>query len=306
MHTRTTELTEETARRGGFALFDAVDRFRFVPGPRARMRERSHRLGAATVGRVESTGHDIALDERERGTILLPLRGQVRVATAQSELRAGVGGALLLRPGFRSTQVRAGADGAFAALVLLVPGALCQAHDEGEGGRVVAPVAENVAASALAGLLGTMTEVLGREDAPGLPPGIVPGWDAMLTELFAALAWDGMPAERAAPVLVRRAEEYMRAHSDRALTVPEVAAACGVGPRRLQGVFRAARGKTPLEALAAMRLERARMRLLTGQAGMSVTEAALASGISHMGRFAAAYRARFGETPMETMRRRRD
>jgi AraC-like DNA-binding protein len=306
MHTRTSELTEETAGRGEFALFDRVDRFRFVARRGAMMRTVSHLIGAATVGRVESTGHDIALDERERGTILLPRRGRLVVEDGRRELQAGPGGAILLRPGFRTTRVRAGSEGDFLALVLLVPGKLCRPDDEEGSGRVLPPVAENVSATALLQALGMAIEVLGRPDAGGLPPRIVAGWDSMLTNLFGTLAGEAVPEGRAAPALVRRAEAFMRAHSDRPLTMPEVAAACGVGVRRLQGAFRALRGVPPQHALADVRLERARERLLAAARGTTVTEVAVSCGIMHAGRFAVAYRARFGESPSATMRGRRD
>jgi transcriptional regulator GlxA family with amidase domain len=97
----------------------------------------------------------------------------------------------------------------------------------------------------------------------------------------------------------------MRAASDEPLTVAEVARAAGVGVRALELAFRRRRGDTPRGALAAFRLERARERLLAAPPDASVTDAALDSGFAHLGRFAGAYRARFGESPSDTLRRGR-
>jgi hypothetical protein len=69
----------------------------------------------------------------------------------------------------------------------------------------------------------------------------------------------------------------MSAHVQDPLTVPGIAEAVGVPTRRLQDAFRVATGQRPWEILTAMRLERARARLLAG-AGRSVTAIALDCG----------------------------
>ena len=52
------------------------------------------------------------------------------------------------------------------------------------------------------------------------------------------------------------------------------------------------------------RLDRVRAELadLTGAPGVKVTEVAMKWGFHHLGRFSAAYRQRFGESPSETLR----
>lgn len=47
------------------------------------------------------------------------------------------------------------------------------------------------------------------------------------------------------------------------------------------------------------------MDLLGARAGSSVTSIALDWGFDHLGRFAASYKKRFGETPRETLKRTR-
>lgn len=50
------------------------------------------------------------------------------------------------------------------------------------------------------------------------------------------------------------------------------------------------------------RLDLARERLCRGEARTSVTSVALDCGFTHVGRFAAAYRARHGEPPQATLK----
>jgi transcriptional regulator GlxA family with amidase domain len=53
------------------------------------------------------------------------------------------------------------------------------------------------------------------------------------------------------------------------------------------------------------RFERVRESLLRAEAEESVTEIAVGWGFTHMGRFSVEYRKRFGESPSETLRKRR-
>jgi AraC-like DNA-binding protein len=118
---------------------------------------------------------------------------------------------------------------------------------------------------------------------------------------MAALA---APPAAATPGAVRRAEAYIDAHLEAPLTMAEIAAAARVNLRSLQSAFRRARGRTMSEHIQARRLERLRCRLADPQAPASVTELVYSVGLAHLGRASAAYRARFGETPRETLRRR--
>jgi AraC-like DNA-binding protein len=114
----------------------------------------------------------------------------------------------------------------------------------------------------------------------------------------AALADAGRPLR---PRTVRRATDHVRDHFAEQLTVTDLAAAAGVSSRRLQEAFGTHLGTTPMAYLRDVRLDEVRRRLREGREG--VTEAALACGFSHLGRFSAAYRDRFGELPSETLHR---
>jgi AraC-like DNA-binding protein len=112
-------------------------------------------------------------------------------------------------------------------------------------------------------------------------------------------------APSADPLAVRRAQEFMAAHAERAISMAEIAAVSGVSLRSLQDAYRKARGMTLGDGLLMLRLERFRDTLLAGDGQGSVADAAFAAGFGHLGRAAAAYRGHFGEAPSETLRRRR-
>ncbi len=108
-----------------------------------------------------------------------------------------------------------------------------------------------------------------------------------------------------APAVVRRAEEYMRERLGEALGMPELARAAGCSPRSLQQAFRQFRHTTPSAWLRLRRLERARELLLASGSDASVTAIAYACGFTHLSKFAAHYRLRFGESPQQTWRQAR-
>jgi AraC-like DNA-binding protein/tetratricopeptide (TPR) repeat protein len=104
---------------------------------------------------------------------------------------------------------------------------------------------------------------------------------------------------------VKKAMELMRADPAGRRSIGELAAACGVASRTLQKHFRLFLGRTPGEVLDELRLDRVRQELLQARPEASVTESATRHGIGHLGRFAADYRRRYGETPSATLQRRR-
>lgn len=111
------------------------------------------------------------------------------------------------------------------------------------------------------------------------------------------------PEAAIAPRHVRRAEDYIRAHAGEPLTLADIAAAAGVSVRALSEGFRKARQTTPMAWLREQRLVAARDALR--QASPQDTVAAIACdwGFGNLGRFAADYRRRFGESPSDTLRR---
>lgn len=168
-------------------------------------------------------------------------------------------------------------------------------------------LADGVGAS-LRRLLRFVVDELDREPGPLAAPLVAARYAEILIYTLvtgqphdhaAALA---APATSAEPRHVRVVAEYLEAHAAEAVTLADLPTVAGVSVRSIHAGFRTHRGCTPMEFLRQRRLELARTRLLASPGG-TVTEIALACGFEHLGRFSAAYRARFGESPAETLRR---
>jgi len=112
-------------------------------------------------------------------------------------------------------------------------------------------------------------------------------------------------AQDFAPSLVRRAEEFLEAHATNPIKMQDVFEACGCDRNRLYRAFKQHRGYTPHEFLQSCRLRASRKLLLSPSATDTVSSIAMATGFPHLGRFAAFYKERFGESPSETLRRSR-
>lgn len=106
------------------------------------------------------------------------------------------------------------------------------------------------------------------------------------------------------PRLIREAEHLMKTGSSQ-LTVSEIAAQLRVSLRSLEAGFREHRRMTPVQRLRTLRLERVRETLLMPQSSTSVTSVALEAGFLHLARFSGYYKAAFGESPAQTLKRSR-
>jgi AraC-like DNA-binding protein len=106
-----------------------------------------------------------------------------------------------------------------------------------------------------------------------------------------------------APAAIRRAEAFIAANASQALSMAEVAAAAGTSLRALQEGFRRYRHSTLSRAVQDARLARFRQALTNPENDASVAHLAFAAGLWHLGRAAQAYRARYGETPSQTLKR---
>lgn len=105
-----------------------------------------------------------------------------------------------------------------------------------------------------------------------------------------------------APRDVKRALDFIRDRAEAPdLGIEAIATAAGVPGRTLFQHFRDHLGTTPMNYVRDLRLRRAREALLSAEAGQGVTAIALACGFGHLGRFAGAYSARYGESPSRTL-----
>lgn len=116
-----------------------------------------------------------------------------------------------------------------------------------------------------------------------------------------------VPASRhdPAPGFVRRAQEFVDAHFSAPLQLADIVRAAGVPERTLRDAFMQFRGVSPMQYLRRMRLDHARDLLRAAAPDRRIADIALDCGFTHLGRFALAYREKFGELPSETLERTR-
>jgi AraC-like DNA-binding protein len=100
-----------------------------------------------------------------------------------------------------------------------------------------------------------------------------------------------------------RFEQVLASRGDRPLPVPELCAAVGVAERTLRACCAQFLSMSPQGYVRLRRLNLARSALMrTEPTAANVRTIARQYGFSELGRFAAAYRAVFGETPSATLR----
>ena len=108
------------------------------------------------------------------------------------------------------------------------------------------------------------------------------------------------------PVELDRALAFIDAFLSDPIEMPELASHAGVTIRSLQRLFRRSLRTTPSAYIRARRLDNARRELTDPlYAHETIATIGVLNGFSHLGRFAAAYHAQYGERPSETRRRLR-
>jgi transcriptional regulator GlxA family with amidase domain len=176
--------------------------------------------------------------------------------------------------------------------------------------RFAAVLDPRTAGRALLGALATAQGTLAAAGPGGPPPLVAAELErSIVTALLLGQPHTYSDALRAAPVLP--APRVVDAALARAAATPgeppsvaELAAAAGVSERTLHEAFRRRFGASPAAHLRELRLQAAHDALLEADpATATVARVALDHGFAHPGRFAAAYRGRFGEPPGATLRR---
>jgi len=154
-------------------------------------------------------------------------------------------------------------------------------------------------------LLRSIVEQLKADETLWSNPLVAEQLSGALTSSFilAVMPEDADPTGGARPRIIKRVLD--RLHSDPAQpwTSADMAELAGVSVRRLQEGFREYLGVCPRDYLLDLRLERIHEELACGDpAVVSVTDVALKWGITHTGRFAAAYKRKYGVSPSTTLR----
>ncbi|MGO4702012.1 helix-turn-helix domain-containing protein [Dyella sp. 2RAB6] len=102
---------------------------------------------------------------------------------------------------------------------------------------------------------------------------------------------------------LRRVVEYIEAHLEQDLTLPELAAVAGYSLSHFKPLFRQATGLPAHRFVMERRVERARLRLLEGK--LSLTAIAAEAGFAHAGHMARCVRRMLGASPAEIAQSRR-
>lgn len=157
--------------------------------------------------------------------------------------------------------------------------------------------------------LGRVVDYVAREltqgtllqQRPQLSPGLE---DLLLSSLAVTLDPDSPGNKAASPYYVRRAEKYILDNLETDLALDGVVLATRVSSRTLFRGFRAVHGQGPIGWARDRRLERAHQDLLASTHKLRICDIALRWGFTHLGHFSAAYRARYGQTPSQSLQMR--
>jgi AraC-like DNA-binding protein len=109
---------------------------------------------------------------------------------------------------------------------------------------------------------------------------------------------------RVSSAAVQRAVDLLEQHPEEQWSMVRLSSEAHLSVRSLQEGFRRELDETPMAYLKSLRLRRARRALAEASAEDTTVKAvAVSCGLMHAGRFAAEYRAAFGESPSETLHR---
>jgi AraC-like DNA-binding protein len=156
-------------------------------------------------------------------------------------------------------------------------------------------------------MLDDLTRSIGPSPGPGAAGTPLP---QALDGLLSSLAEDSSaghpdPVDRSTRTRLRQAwlaREYIHANLAEDISVERLCHAVGASRRQLEYAFRTMFDVSPQKFLQQARLNEVRRRLMYGRRrGATVTQVALECGVQHLGRFASAYSAFFGESPRQTL-----
>lgn len=115
-----------------------------------------------------------------------------------------------------------------------------------------------------------------------------------------------IPPVRNGMELVRRVEDYVRAHPHVPVDISDICSALGISRSTLQRAFNDTLDRPPKVVLQRLRLSQVHAVLRTADPqSTTVRQVAHAHGFYELGRFAGAYRQLFGEAPSQTLQRPR-
>lgn len=147
----------------------------------------------------------------------------------------------------------------------------------------------------------------------GSPAGMHRSWRP-LQQTFASKLLDIFPTnvfcsepEAEDDLFLRRIDRFIEEHIREDLNTARLALECGISERTLCNRFHQRAGVSPSRYLKNRRLHHIHLLLSQqGRGNANVTDLAFELGFNHLGRFAADYKATFGELPSDTLRRHRE
>ena len=243
---------------------------------------------------VRSSGHRIDLRETATCSVLVPLRGSIKVVSDDCTVVAVPGDGIIALSGKRTTQLSSDYLG-IVSVTNMTP--------ETATGTLLRPSAQ------LRSFISYLVDCFECSDYLASNPGAHQAMASMICELVQqSLAHqteaDSLREHDSTRLRhVAAAEEWMDEHAGELYSVSDLANAVGLTTRSLQLAFQRHRNCTPRQAIERKRLYQVRKELLCGALGRTVTSVALECGVLHLGRFAASYRRLFGENPSDTLAR---
>jgi AraC-like DNA-binding protein len=280
-----------------------------------QLRSDAIRLGPLTVGQLQFGGPvAVSTPELDSYHVTLPLSGSVHTRHAGHDVAARPDRAAVFRPG-RSVHSRHAAN-SLQLDVKIDQVALESTLEAMLGHPINGPIdlPPDMDAGSGRGRSWSRLIQLVRDEA-GHPQGLlyhpliaVQLRHGVLSGLLLALPHryrDELtgPTRCGPPRAIRLAVDAIQAEPERAFCVTDLAMIAGMSVRSLQEGFRRHVGMSPMAYLLQVRLARAHDSLLD-EHPQRVTVAAVAHrwGFTHLGRFARAYRYRYGVSPSNTLR----
>ncbi|MEU5876370.1 AraC family transcriptional regulator [Spirillospora sp. NPDC047279] len=261
---------------------------------------------------VEFVAHSMELRTvvEPLGDLLVPhvLNGRLTLADRDDEVQADTGEEILMSP---DTRLAVRWRGRELGLLRLDTAAVAWFAGDGvDGVRLRFPLARPVTPARARYWRSVVRHVTrefltdqGAQSSPLIRGEIFRLLAATLLETFPVVRDEAPVRGMVEPVAIRRAIAFIDEHAHDDIGVAEVAEAARVGPRALQAAFHRHVGVTPTTFLRQVRLDRAHLDLRMADPAKGDTVAAIANtwGFTHHGRFAAAYRQRYGRSPRDTL-----
>ncbi|MGV9948300.1 AraC family transcriptional regulator [Rhodococcus aetherivorans] len=269
---------------------------------------RALQLGPLRLARI-GWGAEVTVQSDHPGAyaVNIPLSGRIESVTAGREVVSVQGQASVFRPDTAATITRWTDD------CEIVGVKLDRDYLDRELARILGrpdlQLPEQVDLTGEAGqswmtLLRSVVDQLRADEELWRNPLVAEQLSGALTSAFVlAVMPDGGTGTAARPRIVKRVLDRIHEDPAQPWTSADMAELAGVSVRRLQEGFREYLGVCPRDYLLDLRLERIHEELAAGDpAATSVTEVAMRWGMTHTGRFAAAYRRKYGVTPSATLR----